>query len=329
MPFAVTGFFSDHCGHGRHHIARTLVVLASVAGLGLGLAGCANDNSQSTADDTSRYLDNRVDGGASAGGVNDASSGLSALVGAGNAAKVKASFGKLQQQLTVPVSVAVAPVRADGKRAPVALLGENLSLPAWSTSKVPIAVAALERNGDAVLPQVQAAIQVSDNDAAESLWQSLGGGSGAGDAMREQLAANGDDVTVPQTERVYAGFTPFGQTMWGVGEQAQYAAHFACQPGAAAEQVRQAMAQVDPSQSYGLGSLARAHFKGGWGPNQQGGFDARQFGYFRLPSGKLLAVAVAAHDPAASFLSAELTGALQKVAQWVTDQGALWRGESC
>lgn len=326
MPFAGTGYFSDHCGRGRRHAACTLLVLVSVAGLGLGLAGCTNDNADSTADGSSQYLDNRVDGGgASAVGVGD----LDALVGADNAAKVKASFGQLQQQLAVPVSVAIAPVQAGGKQAPVALLGEDLALPAWSTSKVPIAVAALERSGDAVLPQVQAAIQVSDNDAAESLWQSLGSGSGAGDAMREQLTANGDGVTVPQTERVYAGFTPFGQTMWGVAQQAQYAAHFACQPGAAAEQVRQAMAHVDPSQAYGLGSLAEAHFKGGWGPNQQGGFDARQIGYFRLPSGKLLAVAVAAHDPSAGFLSEGLTGALQRVAQWVTEQGALWRGGSC
>ncbi|MFY9190342.1 MAG: hypothetical protein WAN89_03595 [Lawsonella sp.] len=310
------------------NILLTIFAILAVAGLLLGLVACANEDADSATDDSSEYLDNSVEGEGDGAPVNSPRN-VAALVGEKNAPKVEASFRELQRQLPVHVSVALAPVQSGEKQAPVAVLGESLEMAAWSTSKVPIAVAALERNGESVLPQVNAAITVSDNDAAESLWRSLGGGFGAGAAMREQLSANGDGVTIPQTQHVYSGFTSFGQTMWTVPQQAQYAAHFACQPGSPAEQVRQAMAQVDRSQAYGLGSLPEAHFKGGWGPNQGGGYDARQFGYFRLPDGKLLAVAIAAHDPVAGMLSDQLTGALQLLAQWVTEHGALWRGGSC
>ena len=51
--------------------------------------------------------------------------------------------------------------------------GEWTTGPAWSTSKVPVVLAALREQG-AVSGSMNAAITQSDNDAAEQVWASLG-----------------------------------------------------------------------------------------------------------------------------------------------------------
>lgn len=156
--------------------------------------------------------------------------------------------------------------------------------PAWSTIKVPIAVAALraapEMYGDAV-----AAITASDNGAAERLYNT------AGPAGVNAVLAEAGLQAVVNTEKIRPEFSTFGQTTLGVGEEAALANALACVPGAA--QVLQLMGQVDGGQSYGLGQLGGL-FKGGWGPDVSGMYHVRQFGLIPRGDGTWAAVAVTA-----------------------------------
>ena len=80
---------------------------------------------------------------------------------------------------------------------------------AWSTSKVPVAIAA-ERAGSADPSMISQAITYSDNAAAENLWQSLGGGQSAASAASAVLAETGLDVQVQPTI-TRPGFSAFGR----------------------------------------------------------------------------------------------------------------------
>jgi hypothetical protein len=154
--------------------------------------------------------------------------------------------------------------------------------PAWSTVKVPLAIAALRRD-PTMTGTVQAAITVSDNQAAHQLWASLGTPAEAGRATEAVLAETGvhtavqDTVTRPE-------FSSFGQTRWTPQEQVSFAAHLPCLTGAGP--VLAAMGQITPGQDYGLGTLAGARYKGGWGPAPDGRYVVRQFGLVPAADGQ-------------------------------------------
>ncbi|PRQ12451.1 hypothetical protein C1Y63_01270 [Corynebacterium sp. 13CS0277] len=155
--------------------------------------------------------------------------------------------------------------------------------PAWSTIKVPLAMAALDAGvigaDNAALRQ---AITLSDNDAAMQLWEALGAGPVAASAVGAIA-----EVGVP-AERLRPEFSPFGQTQWPLEQQADFATTLPCRGGV----VYDLMGQIDPSQSWGLGLIPGAHFKGGWGPDPDGTYLVRQFG--TLPTaGGVLGVAIA------------------------------------
>ncbi|CAM3820708.1 hypothetical protein [Corynebacterium frankenforstense] len=219
--------------------------------------------------------------------------------------------------------------------------GEIESASAWSTIKVPIAVAA-ERvatgagaadgadgavaaedasadgaggaagagsrpdtdtdagsgaTGDTWIDQlVEQAITVSDNDAANSLWLSLGDTSTASQATDAVLADGGDELTDVETDVLRSGFSAWGQTDWAVAAQARFALSLPEMAGA--ERVVEAMGQISPDQAYGLGRIDGAHFKGGWGPNDQtGAYEVRQFGFVDTDCGvRGLAVATDGGD---------------------------------
>lgn len=160
---------------------------------------------------------------------------------------------------------------------------------AWSTAKVPLAVAAY-RADPANEPLIDAAITTSDNAAAHTLWENLGGGAEAAAAVEEVLTEAGDTTRVP-AQPPRAGFTAFGQAQWPPLAQANFAAAL---PGlAGSEAVLDPMGRIDPAQSYGLGLLPGAVFKGGWGPDEQGRYLTRQFG---IVDGEGVAVAVMPAD---------------------------------
>lgn len=151
--------------------------------------------------------------------------------------------------------------------------------------------------GDTWIDQlVEQAITVSDNDAANSLWLSLGDTSTASQATDAVLADGGDELTDVETDVLRSGFSAWGQTDWAVAAQARFALSLPEMAGA--ERVVEAMGQISPDQAYGLGRIDGAHFKGGWGPDDQtGAYEVRQFGFVDTDCGvRGLAVATDGGD---------------------------------
>lgn len=201
---------------------------------------------------------------------------------------------------------------ADGTPVTGGTLESTLAAPgpvAWSTSKVPVAVAALRAVADGsslsdaatVQGNVTAAITASDNAAAQALWDSLGDPATAGAKTEAVLRDGGDDTTTVQTEVTRPGLTSFGQTAWTTEAQVRFAAGLQCLAGA--EPVVAAMGQIAAGQDYGLGRLAGAVFKGGWGPDLSGAYQVRQFGLVPGADGTLVPVAVEVVSPDGSYES--------------------------
>lgn len=196
---------------------------------------------------------------------------------------------------------------------PPTVVGDLRSGPAWSTMKVPVAIAVSRRNGGTATNDMTAAITRSDNAAAMALWNSLGRPSRAGALSRRVLVDGGDRTTVVQTRVVRSGFTPFGQTDWSLAAQQTFAQHLPCVRRAAP--VVRLMGQIDSSQRWGLGTVGRdQRFKAGWGPDTRGRYLVRQFGLIRVPSGTV-AVAIAVMPADGQFATGvtEIT----RVAAWV------------
>jgi len=226
-------------------------------------------------------------------------------------ANLATSFDRLQATITADSGVAILVVG----RPDLVTLGPWRSGPAWSTSKIPLALAALQHaDSPATRALVGRAITASDNAAAEALWAELGAGPPAGAAVDAVLKAHGDPHTRTQWRRVRAGFTPFGQTPWALLDQVAFTAGLACDSGAG--RVLDEMGGVVSEQRWGLGRLASARIKGGWGPDERGGYLARQLAL--VPRGRdLVAVAVAARAPG-GFGPA--VAALDEITAWLRKQ---------
>ncbi|MDK8472039.1 hypothetical protein [Corynebacterium accolens] len=172
---------------------------------------------------------------------------------------------------------------------------------AWSTSKVPVLIAA-HRAGLIGPDVVTSAITYSNNAAAQSAWDALGGGAQAAQAAQQVLAEAGDTTTEVQSQVTRPEFSAFGQTQWSVGDQAAFMAKLRCVNGA--EPILTAMSTPDPAQSYGLRNLEGAALKGGWGPDTAGGYDVRQMGLATI-GGREVAVALIASAPDGQYASAQ------------------------
>jgi hypothetical protein len=206
----------------------------------------------------------------------------------------RASFDRLAASLHGNHGVAVSALGLDQ---PVERLGSLRTGVAWSTSKVPLAMAIIAGGqADAQASNLTRALTASDNAAAMRLWASLGGGQAAASAADEQLRTAGDTHTAIEYRALRGtGYTPFGQTAWALTDQARFTAGLACSEQGT--QVLGYMNQVVASQRWGLGSAGvPSQFKGGWGPGSRpgasGGFLDRQMGVLVI-HGKPLAVAVA------------------------------------
>ena len=171
--------------------------------------------------------------------------------------------------------------------------GSLQDLPAWSTSKVPVAMAIYAQGkADANSGNISAAIQASDNAAAEALWQGLGGSdSQRAQAVTAILRQAGDGHTTVPSTRLRSGFTIFGQTQWSTTDQLQFLQNFNSLPGAA--QLKSHMYATYGNQRWGIGRLPNSAVKGGWGPTLSGGYTARQIGWFHS-EGKETPIAIAA-----------------------------------
>jgi beta-lactamase class A len=226
------------------------------------------------------------------------------------------SFQRLAASLGGTSGVAVSGL---GKGRKVERAGALQSAIAWSTAKVPVAMAVIAAGDGATQQQnLRSAITASDNAAAMRLWSSLGGGDGAASAADEQLRQAGDTRTRIESRALRGpAYTPFGQTRWRLTDQARFTAGLACT--AAGAQVLGLMNEVVAGQRWGLGSAGvPAQLKGGWGPGSQpgspGGYIDRQMGVLTL-RGRPLAAAIATAPADGSHETG--THNLTQIARWL------------
>jgi hypothetical protein len=235
-------------------------------------------------------------------------------------ATLAVEFAQLESKLNVTAGIAVSAV---GTQRESMSLGEWRSGPAWSTIKVPLAIAALrEETPPRVTEAVIAAITESSNAAAESIWASLGDPVTAAHKVDAVLRQTGDP-TIVQSQKVRPEFSAFGQTDWPLTEQTRFSSVAVCDK--ANEPIFALMGDVQADQRWGLGTVPGSQFKGGWGPSPTGSYLVRQMGVLATPNG-LAAVALAAQPASGRFEDG--TAALTEIAAWLTTHlSALPAGE--
>lgn len=176
------------------------------------------------------------------------------------------SFHEFSKGLPATVGIAIASAAAE----PMSL-GPWSTGVAWSTVKVPLAVAAV-RADVAHSDQLSAVITRSDNAAAEELWSQLGGA--AATLVQSVMREAGDNVSVVESRRLRSEYTPFGQTRWSLADQARFAAGL---PQVAdSSRVIDLMETLSVDHRWGLAAKGFAA-KGGWGPGLSGDYLVRQF----------------------------------------------------
>jgi hypothetical protein len=217
-----------------------------------------------------------------------------------------AEFAQLAGRLNATMGLAVTAV---GSNEPALTYGDWQQGPAWSTIKVPLAIAAYRQQRQ-VTADLRITITDSDNAAAEALWRQLGDPVTAAGKVQDVLRETGDPTTV-ESRKLRPEFTAFGQTIWSLADQARFAAQAFCDKQN--DPIFALMGQIAPQQSWGIGTLTGAQFKGGWGPSTAGRYLVRQFGV--LNSGRL-AVAIAAEPASGSFDDG--TRALDEAAAWLS-----------
>lgn len=242
------------------------------------------------------------------------------------AADARASFARLRASLApdARISIAIQPLG----RGPMQILGGDPAMQAMSTSKVLILSALLrDRGGAARLTAEQkslaeTAITESDNDSILSLFSDLeadkGGLSAASAYATNLLREAGDDATQVTTAPPPPGYaTTFGQTPWTPTAEVTFfraLARGCILPAADTNYVLGLMREIEPSESWGLGSASYPHvaFKGGWGP-EPNGYGVRQTGI--IGTGDAAVVVSIAADPATSFTTGQ--SVLDQIAQWL------------
>lgn len=154
---------------------------------------------------------------------------------------------------------------------------------AWSSVKVPIALAAVQHqlaagddgDVDALSDDITLALTRSDNDAALRLWQSLGTDEESSVAV-DGVFRQAGDPTDAEYDRGREDYGGFGDIHWTLDNQVIFANRLACLDGA--DKVLDPMGHVVEEHRRGLGLLPDARFKSGWGEEPDGSFLLREFG---------------------------------------------------
>lgn len=214
--------------------------------------------------------------------------------------RLEASFQELAA--AVPAKIGIAIARRDA--AEVLSLGRWSSGVAWSTIKVPLAVAALRHSAAQAQDLVVKAITESDNEASERLWSQLGDPARAALQVQAVVRECGDETTVVESRRIRPPFTAFGQTRWSLDRQARFAAGL---PGLGdAATVIDLMGRLTADQRWGLAAKGIAA-KAGWGPGSADDYLVRQFGIVPTKSayvGVALAAEARAFDAGVEVINA-------------------------
>ena len=190
---------------------------------------------------------------------------------------------------------------------------------AWSTIKVPLAIAAIQKNvnttsykdtytGCSNSPSslnlesaVTAAITKSDNCGAWWLWEGLGGnGSTAADAVTAVIKEGGDTGTTVNGTAKSTAFLTSGYTTWSLVGQAVFASNMASLNGAGTVMTHMDN-QSGGDSGYGLNKIGSKNLsKGGWGEDT-GTTATRQFGIVKWNDGKCSAIAIGTDASGSAF----------------------------
>ncbi|MFZ2512071.1 MAG: hypothetical protein WAW85_13410 [Gordonia sp. (in: high G+C Gram-positive bacteria)] len=232
-----------------------------------------------------------------------------------------ASYDEFRAELAQPVGISIAAV-GGGE---VVSMGDQVSQVAWSTIKVPLALAAQRANG--ISAAETTAIINSDNASAETLWASLGTPEQAAEAVTGILREGKDTKTEVPAERRRAEFTIFGQTVWALDDAATFTANLPCLPGS--EHVVGLMGQVAGNQNWGIESIASntTAVKGGWGPAVSGGYVVRQIGVLTRKNGSQIAFALSTYTQQSTMESG--IAALDQVGRWIGKNLKLMPSGNC
>jgi hypothetical protein len=222
-------------------------------------------------------------------------------------------FAQFEPTLHAKAGIAVGAVGSTNAPIP---LGDWPGGPAWSTIKVPLALAALRQDDShTVTDAMKAAITESDNAAAESIWATLGDPVDAATKVQDVLRQTGDQETIVPSQKKRPQFTVFGQTDWSLTHQVQFISSAVCDNANAP--ILTLTGQIEPGQSWGIGTIAGTQFKGGWGPSTTGNYLVRQFGVLTTQNGGKIAVALAAEPASGQFDDG--TADLTEMAKWLSD----------
>lgn len=232
-----------------------------------------------------------------------------------------AEFEAFARGLSADVGIVVRPVGAG----PAAVAAGDWSIgPAWSTIKVPLAIAGLRAaDPPTVTDPMRAAIRQSDNAGAELIWQSLGDPATAARKVQDVLTEAGDP-TVVESEKVRPEFSPFGQTYWSLADQATFVSSAVCD--ARNEPIMSLMSQIEADQGWGLATIPGAQYKGGWGPSEAGTYLVRQMGIIPVAGGSAV-VTVGTEPDSGSFHDGTMV--LTRIADWLSEHADLLPAGNC
>ena len=217
----------------------------------------------------------------------------------------EASFRELSGGVPATIGIAIADVDGTIRLS----LGTWSTGVAWSTIKVPLAIAAL-RAGVGSRELVDRTITQSDNAAAEDLWSGLGEPI---EAAQQVQAVIDDPTTVVESRRLRPEYTAFGQTQWSLVRQAQFAARLPLIPDASG--VVDLIHNLCLDHRWGLAAKGFAA-KGGWGPGISDGYLVRQFAIVPIEAGHI-GVAVAADSRDGEFETG--VDVLNDLTDWFVD----------
>lgn len=233
-----------------------------------------------------------------------------------NLAGLRSGIAELEGQLGAKLGVAVAVAGATGIPGPDDAVGQLTTGAAWSTAKVPLALAALAAHpGRTTETLVARAIRQSDNEAAQQLWDAWPTPEAAAAAVAAVLRAGGDPLTTVPTAPLRTGFSVVGQTDWPLARQARFAADLACLPHATT--VLDHMRQVADNQRWGVSTsdgFTTVARKGGWGPGVGDSYLVRQLASVTV-AGRTFGIALAVEARPAT-LGAGIT-AIDALSRWL------------
>jgi hypothetical protein len=176
---------------------------------------------------------------------------------------------------------------------------------AWSSIKVPLAIAAKQKNAstssvtdpygtscnNTLDGAIKLAITKSDNCAAWQLWSALGGNNSSASSSVEKVLKDGKDTTTTVPKSNCSGLTS-GCTQWSLVNQAIFAANLPNIPSSSSI-MNEMKTHSGGDSAAGLNTFT-AMTKGGWSGSSSSGGDniTRQFGIIKLENGKCSAVAI-------------------------------------